>query len=234
MLKVENINVGYGLTQVLWNVSMEVNEKEVIALCGPNGAGKSTLVQTVAGLLKPVSGSITYLGKRIDGYPAYEVAKMGISIIFQGRKLFPFLTVQENLELGAYLEKSEERRRETLELVYNVFPILKERKGQQARTLSGGEQQMLAIGRGFMSRPKLMMIDEPSTGLAPTLVDKVMEVVKQLRDEGVTILLVEQHIPKALGVCDRGYILEEGRIALQGTGEELLHDRRILKVYLGK
>ena len=234
MLKVENINVSHGLIQVLWNISMEVNENEVIALCGPNGAGKSTLVQTIAGLFKPTSGSITFLGKRIEGCPAYEVAKLGISIIFQDRKLFPSMTVEDNLKLGACLEKSEERVRETFEIVHNLFPIFKERNDQKAKTLSGGQQQMLAIGRGFMSRPKFMMIDEPSTGLAPKLVDEVIEVKKQLRDKGVTILLVEQHVPKALGACDRGYILEAGRIALQGTGQELLHDKHILEVYLGK
>lgn len=234
MLKVENINVSHGLIQVLWNISMDVNEREVIALCGPNGAGKSTFVQTISGLFKPTSGSITFLGNRIDGRPAYEVAKLGISIIFQDRKLFPSMTVEDNLKLGACLEKSEEKIRDTFEIVYNLFPIFKERKGQKAKTLSGGQQQMLAIGRGFMSRPKFMMIDEPSTGLAPKLVDEVIDVIKRLRDGGLTILLVEQHVPKALGVCDRGYILEAGRIALQGTGQELLHNRHILEVYLGK
>ncbi len=234
MLKVENINVSHGLIQVLWNISMDVNEKEVIALCGPNGAGKSTFVQTISGLFKPTSGSITFLDNRIDGRPAYEVAKLGISIIFQDRKLFPSMTVEDNLKLGACLEKSEEKIRETFEIVYNLFPIFKERKDQKAKTLSGGQQQMLAIGRGFMSRPKFMMIDEPSTGLAPKLVDEVIDVIKRLRDEGLTILLVEQHVPKALGVCDRGYILEAGRMALQGSGKELLHNKHILEVYLGK
>lgn len=233
MLKVDNIDVSYGELQVLYDVSLEVNEKELVAVVGSNGAGKTTLMKAISGLLHPTKGSIIFLGNRIDKLSPYKVVSLGISLVPEGRQLFPEMSVQENLELGAYQKRAREKLKDSLEWVYQLFPILKERKSQSAGTLSGGEQQMLAIGRALMSRPKLLMLDEPSLGLMPIFVKTTFKAVEKLKDEGVTILLVEQNVRQALELADRGYVLENGRIVLSNTGKKLLSDERVKKAYLG-
>jgi len=233
MLKVSNINTFYGKLQALWDVSFRVEEKEIVALIGANGAGKTTLLNTISGLLRPASGTVEFLGRRIDKMPPHRIVELGISHVPEGRKLFPDMTVRENLEMGAYTHQEWKRKEETLEQVYQVFPILKERARQLARTLSGGEQQMLAMGRGLMARPRLCMFDEPSSGLAPTLLLEVFRVIKSLREQGTTILLVEQNVQRALEIADRAYLLENGRVALEGEGKELLQEELVRKAYLG-
>jgi branched-chain amino acid transport system ATP-binding protein len=233
MLEVNKINVFYGDAQALWDVTFKVDKGEIVTIVGANGAGKSTTLKTIGGVLRPRPGEITFLGKRIDALPAHKTVEEGIAHIMEGRRLFPYMTVQENLELGAYNPKAWMKRKETLEWVYELFPILKERKDQLAGTLSGGEQQMLAIGRGLMSMPKLLMLDEPSLGLAPKLVMQVFDIIKKINEQGITILLVEQNVQHALTLADRGYVLENGRIAMEGTGEELLKNPHVKKVYLG-
>ena len=233
MLEVNEISTFYGKIQALWDVSFKVNEMEIVALVGANGAGKSTLLHTISGLLRPTSGSITFLGQRIDGAPPHSIVELGISHIPEGRRIFTDMSVRENLEMGAYLQRAWHQKEETLERVYELFPILKERAGQLARTLSGGEQQMLAMGRGLMSRPKLCIIDEPSNGLAPTLVLEVFQIIKSLRDQGITILLVEQNVRHTLEIADRACVLENGRLALEGTCEKLLASDHVRKAYLG-
>jgi branched-chain amino acid transport system ATP-binding protein len=233
MLKVSNINTFYGKLQALWDVSFQVNEREIVALVGANGAGKTTILNTIFNLLHPASGTVEFLGRRIDRMPSYRIVEIGISLIPEGKKLFPDMTAQENLELGAYHYQVWKRKEEMLEQVYQIFPRLKERAGQLARTLSGGEQQMLAMGRGLMSRPRLCMLDEPSSGLAPLLIQEVFEVIKALREQGTTILLVEQNTQRALEIADQAYVLENGRITLQGTGEELLQNSHVKVAYLG-
>lgn len=233
MLEVNNISAFYGKIQALWDVSLNVNEREIVALIGANGAGKSTLLNTISGLLRPASGSITFLGQRIDGLTSYAIVELGISHIPEGRRLFVEMSVRENLEMGAYPRDAWKQKGETLKQVYDIFPILKEREGQLARTLSGGEQQMLAMGRGLMSRPKLCIIDEPSNGLAPRLVLEVFQIIKSLREQGITILLIEQNVRHTLEIADRACILENGRVALDGTCSELLKSDHIRKAYLG-
>jgi branched-chain amino acid transport system ATP-binding protein len=233
MLKVSNINTFYGKLQALWNISFQVDEKEIVALVGANGAGKTTILNTISNLLHLASGTVEFLGKRIDKVPPYRLVEIGISHIPEGRKLFPDMAVRENLELGAYTYQVWKRKEELLEKVYQIFPRLKERAGQLARTLSGGEQQMLAMGRGLMSRPRLCMFDEPSSGLAPLLMIEIFEVIKALREQGTTILLVEQNTKHALEIADRAYVLENGRITLQGKGEELLQNNHVKVAYLG-
>jgi len=233
MLKVNNINTFYGKLQALWDVSFRVEEKEIVALVGANGAGKTTVLNTISNLLYPASGTVEFLGKRIDRMPAYRIVELGISHVPEGKKLFADMTVRENLEMGAYTHHAWKRKEETLEQVYQVFPSLKEREGQLARTLSGGEQQMLAMGRGLMSRPRLCMFDEPSSGLAPILMMEVFVVIKKLREQGTTILLVEQNVQRALEIADRAYVLENGRVALEGKGKELLQEELVRKAYLG-
>jgi branched-chain amino acid transport system ATP-binding protein len=233
MLEVNKINVFYGDVQALWDVTFKVDKGEIVTIVGANGAGKSTTLKTIGGVLRPRPGEITFLGKRIDALPAHKIVEEGIAHIMEGRRLFPYMTVQENLELGAYNSRAWMKRKETLEWVHELFPILKERKDQLAGTLSGGEQQMLAIGRGLMSMPKLLMLDEPSLGLAPKLVMQVFDIVKKINEEGVTILLVEQNVQHALTLADRGYVLENGRIVMEGTGEELLKNPHVKKAYLG-
>ena len=233
MLKVSNINTFYGKLQALWDVSFRVEEKEIVALVGANGAGKTTVLNTISNLLYPASGTVEFLGRRIDRMPAYRIVELGISHVPEGKKLFADMTVRENLEMGAYTHHAWKRKEETLEQVYQVFPSLKEREGQLARTLSGGEQQMLAMGRGLMSRPRLCMFDEPSSGLAPILMMEVFEVIKKLREQGTTILLVEQNVQRALEIADRAYVLENGRVALEGKGKELLQEELVRKAYLG-
>ena len=233
MLKVDKINVFYGDLQALWDVSFEVNEGEKVVIVGANGAGKTTTLRTISGLLRPRSGSIEFLGKRIDKLPPHEIVELGIAHVPEGRRLFPRMTVLENLEVGAYTKRAREKFDDTLEWVFSIFPRLRERKKQIAGTMSGGERQMLAIARGLMSKPKLLMLDEPSLGLAPKLVVKTFEVIERINEEGVTILLVEQNVRHALELADRGYVLETGRITLSGTGEELLKNDYVKKAYLG-
>ena len=233
MLNVSQINTFYGKIQALWDVSFQVDEKEIVALVGANGAGKTTILKTISNLLHPASGTVEFLGRRIDKVPPYRLVEIGISHIPEGRKLFPDMTVRENLELGAYTYQVWKRKEEMLEQVYQIFPRLKERAVQLTRTLSGGEQQMLAMGRGLMSRPRLCMFDEPSSGLAPLLIMEIFEVIKALRGQGTTILLVEQNTERALEIADRAYVLENGRITLQGKGEELLQNNHVKVAYLG-
>jgi len=233
MLEVDKINVFYGDLQALWDVSFEVHEGEKVVIVGANGAGKTTTLRTISGLLRPRSGEIRFLGQRIDRLPPHKIVELGIAHVPEGRRLFPRMTVLENLEMGAYIKRAREKFEDTLEWVFSIFPRLKERKDQIAGTMSGGERQMLAIARGLMSRPKLLMLDEPSLGLAPKLVLKVFEVIQRISDEGVTILLVEQNVRHALELADRGYVLETGRITLSGAGEELLENEHVKKAYLG-
>jgi len=233
MLEVNKINAFYGDAQALWDLSFNVDEGEVITIVGSNGAGKTTTLRAVAGVLHPRSGGITFLGKRIDAVPVHKIVEEGIAHIMEGRKLFSYMTVRENLELGAYTPRAWKRREKTLEWVHELFPILKEREKQLAGTLSGGEQQMLAIGRGLMSMPKLLMLDEPSLGLAPKLVLLVFDIIRRINKEGVTVLLVEQNVHHALTLANRGYVLETGRITLEGKGKELLENPLVKKAYLG-
>jgi branched-chain amino acid transport system ATP-binding protein len=233
MLEVSNIDTFYGKAQALWDVSLRIDEAEIVALVGSNGAGKTTLLKTISGLLRPASGSVTFLGQRIDGLAPHSIVEMGISHIPEGRKLFTQMSVGENLEMGAYVHEAWKRKEETVNRVYEIFPVLKERQGQLARTLSGGEQQMVAMGRGLMSRPKLCMFDEPSYGLAPMLVTEIFRIIRELRDQGMAILLVEQNVRKSLEIADRACVLENGRIALEGDCQELLQEELIRKSYLG-
>ncbi|MEM3702887.1 MAG: ABC transporter ATP-binding protein [Candidatus Bathyarchaeia archaeon] len=233
MLKVKNIDAFYENVQALWNVSFEVKKGEIVAIVGSNGAGKTTILRTISGLLHPNSGTIEFLGERIDNLPPHVIIQRGIAHIPEGRELFPFLTVLENLKIGSYVREARVRRGETLEWVFQLFPRLEERRSQLAGTLSGGEMQMLAIARGLMSRPKLLMLDEPSLGLAPKLVMTVFETVERLHDEGITILIVEQNVRHTLEIADRAYVLETGHVVLQGTGKELLNNPHVKKAYLG-
>ena len=232
LLKVENIHVYYGSIHAIKGVSFEVNEGEIVTLIGANGAGKSTTLNTVSGLLKPKSGAIEFEGKSIVGVPANRVVSHGMALCPEGRRVFLQMTVQENLEMGGYTRPAAELEG-SLQNVYQRFPRLKERYRQVAGTLSGGEQQMLAMGRALMSHPKLLMLDEPSMGLAPILVDQIFDIVKELNASGTTILLVEQNAGKALEVAHRAYVLETGKIVLTGTGEELSRSDDIRKAYLG-
>ena len=233
MLRVSGIDVFYGDVQVLWDVSFHVDEGEVVALIGANGAGKSTTLRTISGLLRPRRGTIEFLGERLDRIPPYRVIELGIAHVPEARRLFPEMTVEENLEMGALKPAAKARRAESLEKVYARFPRLKERRRQLAGTLSGGEQQMLAIGRGLMSLPRMILFDEPSLGLAPLLVEEVFDVVNEIRRDGVTVLIVEQNVRQTLAIADRAYVLETGRIVRHGTGRELLEDPEVRKAYLG-
>jgi branched-chain amino acid transport system ATP-binding protein len=233
MLEVCNINTLYGKAQALWDVCLAINEAEIVALVGSNGAGKTTLLNTISGFLRPASGSVEFLGQRIDGLPPHSIVELGISHVPEGRKLFADMSVRENLEMGAYPHHAWKQKEETLKQVYQVFPVLKEREKQLARTLSGGERQMVAMGRGLMSRPKLCMFDEPSYGLAPVLVLEVFQIIKSLREQGITILLIEQNVRRTLEIADRAYVLENGRICLEGACGELLQSDFVRKAYLG-
>ena len=231
MLKVENIDVYYGAIHAVKNVSFEVGEGEIVTLIGANGAGKSTILKTVSGLMHPRTGTITFCGQNITHTEAYKLLRTGLAHVPEGRRIFLQMSVQENLEMGAYINKSVSQ--EDLEMVFNYFPRLKERRKQVAGTLSGGEQQMLAMSRALMSHPKLMMLDEPSMGLAPIIVDQVFGIIKELHKSGTTILLVEQNARKALQIADRAYVLETGSITLTGTGAELAKSDEVRKAYLG-
>jgi len=233
MLQVKSINVFYGSMQALWNVSIEVKKGEIVAIIGSNGAGKTTTLMTISGILRPKPGEIYFNGTRIDSLEPFQIVDLGISHVPEGRRVFPYMTVLENLLIGAYTPRAKKRIKDSLEFVFNLFPRLKERKKQLANTLSGGEQQMLAIGRGLMASPSLLMLDEPSLGLAPNLVDAIFDVIEQIRKEGVTILLVEQNVREALEIADRAYVLETGKIVMEGKAKELLEDERIKKAYLG-
>ena len=231
MLKVEDMHVYYGAIHAVKGVSFEVNEGEIVALIGANGAGKSTILKTVSGLMHPRSGSITFMDKNITHTDAYKLVRHGLAHVPEGRRIFLQMTVQENLEMGAFTQKDVSK--EELDRIFTLFPRLKERRKQVAGTLSGGEQQMLAMSRALMSKPKLMMLDEPSMGLAPILVDQIFSIIKDLHAAGTTILLVEQNASKALEIADRAYVLETGSITLSGTGAELSQSDEVRKAYLG-
>ena len=233
MLKINDIDVYYGNIQALRGISLEVNEGEIVTLIGANGAGKSTLLKTISGLLKPKKGSIEYLGASIDGKPAQAIVKAGISHVPEGRRVFSNMTVEENLELGAYLRKDRDGIKKDMEHVYELFPRLLERRKQLSGTLSGGEQQMLAMGRALMSKPKLIILDEPSMGLAPLMVKNIFNIIEMVNKEGVTVLLVEQNANMALSVAHRAYVLETGSIVLSGTAKELQESEEVKAAYLG-
>ena len=233
MLALNNIDTLYGKIQALWGVSLRIDDKEIVALVGSNGAGKTTLLNTISGLLHPASGSIEFLGKRIDGLRSYIIVELGMSHIPEGRKLFPDMSVRENLEMGAYTKRAWKQKRETLDKVYQLFPILKARQGQLASTLSGGEQQMVAMGRGLMSQPRLCIVDEPSSGLAPLIVEEIFGIIQGLRDQDIAIFLIEQNVQQTLEIADRAYVLENGRVILEGESKELLKEELIRKAYLG-
>lgn len=233
MLEVKRINVFYGDMQALWDISFEVGEGQIVTVIGSNGAGKSTSLNAISGLNHPRSGVIAFMGQRIENSLPHRVVELGIAQIAEGRRLFPQMTVLENLEMGAFTKKARAYMDESLSWVFDLFPVLAERKSQLAGTLSGGEQQMLAIARALMSRPKLLMLDEPSFGLAPRIVLVVFDTIKRVREEGLTILLVEQNVHHALELADRGYTLETGRITMDGSGAELLENEYIKKTYLG-
>ncbi|MBI5056417.1 MAG: ABC transporter ATP-binding protein [Nitrospirae bacterium] len=233
MLEVKNIDVFYGDVQVVCDVAFEVKEGEVVALIGANGAGKSTTLKTISGLLRPKKGEVIFNGVEIHKVEPYKLIEMGISLCPEARRLFVEMTVEENLDMGSLKGAARKQRQKTKEMVFELFPRLRERRRQLAGTLSGGEQQMAAIGRGLMSLPKLMMFDEPSLGLAPILVREIFDIIKKIRSEGTTVLIVEQNTKQTLSIADRAYVLETGRIALQGTGQSLLNDEHVKKAYLG-
>ncbi|MFC3884521.1 ABC transporter ATP-binding protein [Bacillus songklensis] len=233
MLKVDGINVYYGNIQALKEVSLEINQGEIVTLIGVNGAGKSTLLKAISGLLKPKQGDISYEDKSIAGKAAQWIVKQGISHVPEGRRVFANMSVEENLELGAFLRKDKDGIRQDFEKVYQLFPRLLERRKQQAGTLSGGEQQMLAIGRALMARPRLLLLDEPSMGLAPLLVKTIFRIIEEINATGTTILLVEQNANMALSVANRAYVIETGRVVLSGTAEELNASDQVKMAYLG-
>lgn len=233
MLKIDNLELNYGVIRALKGITMEVNEGEIVTLIGANGAGKSSTLKAISGIEKIKSGSITFLGENMNRKSAQDIVKLGISHVPEGRRIFPGLTVLENLEMGAYLRKDKDGIRQDLKMIYERFPILEARSKQDAATLSGGEQQMLAMGRALMSRPKLLLLDEPSMGLAPILVREIFSIIKDIKHQGTTVLLVEQNARMALSVADRAYVMETGSIVLSGTGEELASSQDIQKAYLG-
>lgn len=233
MLSVDNISVFYGDLQALWNVSIEVNQGEVVCIVGSNGAGKTTLLKTLVGLLRPKTGRVLFENNHVDRLQPHRVVELGVSYVPSERELFPQMTVLENLETGAFAKRGRANKKNMLELVFRLFPVLHERRNQLAGTMSGGEQQMLAIARGMMSNPTLLMLDEPSTGLAPFLVAALYETIKKIQEEGLTILLVEQNVMQALSLADRGYVLETGRIKLEGNSSALLDNPMVRAAYLG-
>ena len=233
MLEVKNLSVHYGMIQAVRNVDFKVNEGEIVSLIGANGAGKSTILKTLSGLIHPSEGEIVYLGENIASTSAKKIVEKGLVQVPEGRHVFPGLTVKENLELGAFLRKDKEAIQKDMEDVFERFPILKERKDQDAQTLSGGEQQMLAMGRALMSRPKLLLLDEPSMGLAPIFIREIFKIIQEIQKTGTTVLLIEQNAKMALSISNRAYVLETGSVFLSGTGQELLESDEIQKAYLG-
>ena len=234
MLKVENLVVNYGVIQALKGISFQVNEGEIIALIGANGAGKTTTLQTISGMLQPTSGKVLLDDVDITKIPGHKIVSMGMAHVPEGRRVFAGLTVLENLKMGAYTRSNKSEIMDTLEKVYNSFPRLKERQNQLAGTLSGGEQQMLAMGRALMSKPRIVLMDEPSMGLSPIYVDEIFKIIQSISDAGTTVLLVEQNAKKALAIADRAYVLETGNIVLTGDADDLMHDDSIKKAYLGE
>jgi branched-chain amino acid transport system ATP-binding protein len=233
MLEVKNISAGYGLIQILWDVSFSIKKGEVVTIIGPNGAGKTTLVKTIMGLIPSKNGTIKFKNNNIENLPAYEIVKKKISLIPEGREIFPKMTVEENILLGAYISNDKKQVLKSQERIYDIFPVLKKKQKLLAQTLSGGEQQMLVIGRSLMLNPELLILDEPSLGLAPIIVAKVFDTLRQINEEGVAILLVEQNIRDSLNIANRGYVLEEGKIIIEGEGRDLLSNEHIKEVYLG-
>ena len=233
MLNLNEIDVFYGDIQILYKISFRVEERKIVSLLGSNGAGKTTTIKTISGVLRPLSGRIEFEGAIIDRTPPFKIVELGIIQVPEGRKIFPLMTVMENLELGSYTPAPKKQRHQSLEFVFDLFPILKERKLQIAGTLSGGEQQMLAIGRGLMSLPKLLMLDEPSLGLGPLIVKLIFETIKKINETGATILLVEQNVKAALLLSSKAYVLENGKIAMEGNAEELMNQERVRKAYMG-
>lgn len=234
MLEIKDIEVYYGMIQAIKGISFEVNEGEVIALIGANGAGKTTTLHTITGLLSPKKGSVIFEGKDITKVPAHKIVSLGIAHVPEGRRVFAELTVYENLKMGAYTRKDKDEIEKTLEMVYKRFPRLEERKNQLAGTLSGGEQQMLAMGRALMSHPKIILMDEPSMGLSPIFVNEIFDIIQKVSASGTTVLLVEQNAKKALSIANRAYVLETGKIILQGDADKLLNDESVKKAYLGE
>ncbi len=232
LLEVDQIEVRYGAIKAVKGISFEVNEGEIVALLGANGAGKTTTQKTVSGMLRPSLGQIRFDGQRIDGIPAHELINLGICHVPEGRRVFPRMTIHENLEMGAFRFKKPDQQ--VMDHVFDLFPRLKERVKQQAGTLSGGEQQMLAIGRALMGKPRLLLLDEPSMGLAPLIVKQIFDIIRSINVDGVTVLLVEQNASQALALANRGYVLETGEIVLSGTGQDLLADDRVRAAYLGE
>ena len=233
MLKVDDLSVHYGVIQAVKNVSFEVNEGEVVSLIGANGAGKTSILRTISGLVRPSAGKIEFLGQEIQKAPARKIVASGLSQVPEGRHVFSGLTVMENLEMGAFLHKDRDENQKNLKKVFDRFPRLEERKNQDAATLSGGEQQMLAMGRALMSKPKLLLLDEPSMGLAPIFIQEIFDIIQDIQKQGTTVLLIEQNAQKALSIADRGYVLETGKIVLSGTGQDLLESDEVRKAYLG-
>ena len=233
MLDVKDINVLYGDVQVLWDVSFKVSEGEIVTVIGANGSGKSTILKTISGILRPTDGRINFRGESIEKAPPERIVELGIVQVPEARRLFPYLTVLENLEMGSYNKEAKKHREESLHIVYEIFPALQERESQLATTLSGGEQQMLAVARGLMARPKLLMLDEPSLGLAPMLVEKTFETIKRINKQGISILLVEQNVYHAVNLANRGYVIENGHIVLEAGREELLSNEHVKRSYLG-
>lgn len=233
MLKVKNISGGYDSVPVLFDISFEVDEGQVVSIVGSNGAGKTTILRTISGILKPFSGEIEFMGERIDNIPAHKIVEKGIAHVPEGRHVFGKMTILDNLLLGAYTTKLQGDIQKNLKDVFEIFPKLKERQYQKAETLSGGEQQMLAIARGLMSKPKLLLIDEMSLGLMPILVDKILDIIKNISHRGMTILFVEQKVQEALEIANKGYVLQTGRIISEGSGEELLKSDLVKRAYLG-
>lgn len=233
LLEINNLNMAYGDAQALWNVSLAVNEGECVTIIGPNGAGKTTLVNALAGIIPARSGQILLDGRDLTQAPAHRVCGFGVAIVPEGRRLFPQMSVRDNLDIGSYIPSARARRAETIERVYTIFPRLKERARQLAGTLSGGEQQMVAIGRALMALPRLLLLDEPSLGLAPLVVDNIFAVLSEINKAGVSILMVEQNVSKALQFAARGYVLEQGRIVQAGAAESLLRDEHVKQAYLG-
>ncbi len=234
MLILSRLACGYGSIQVLKGISLNIDKQEIVSLIGANGAGKSTTLKAITGLLKPVSGKMEFEQDDLSNKKPHEIVKMGISHVPEGRRIFPLLTVQENLELGGFLLRHTPQGRQLMDRVFQLFPVLSERKNQMGMTLSGGEQQMLAVARGMMSNPRLLILDEPSLGLAPLFVEKIVGFIREINQEGMTVFLVEQNVHVALGICHRAYVMEMGEIVLHGSGEELLRDPDVKKRYLGE